>query len=67
MKYISKELLKDEFVSFLFKSKLPDFYQCTVNMINLGLFFRKTVFGRIKLHNKGSRNIYFFTQESYLD
>ena len=48
--------------------------QCTVSMIDLGIFFLKKkslseVFGRIKLDKKESRNIFyfFFNKESYLE
>ena len=47
--------------------------QCTVSMIDLGIFSKKKslskVFGRIKLDNKESGNIFyfFFTKESYLE
>ena len=41
-----------------------------MDSIDLGIFFLEKslfkVFGRIKLHNKGSKT-YFFTQESYSD
>ena len=59
MKYNSKSVNK---IQYYFSH---DGYHCTLSMIDLGLFFSlkkssSEVFGRIKLHKKGTRNIYFF-------